>query len=32
MTTVAELLVQTPADIGVRQVFGLVGDALNPLS
>ncbi len=32
MTTVAELLVQTLADIGVRQVFGLVGDALNPLS
>ncbi len=32
MTTVAELLVQTLADIGVRQVFGVVGDALNPLS
>ena len=32
MTTVAELLVQTLNDIGVRQVFGLVGDALNPLS
>ena len=31
MTTVAELLVQTLNEIGVRQVFGLVGDALNPL-
>ncbi len=30
--TVAELLIQTLADIGVRQVFGVVGDALNPLS
>ncbi len=32
MPTVAELLVQTLADVGVRQVFGVVGDALNPLS
>ena len=32
MATVAELLVETLADIGVRQVFGVVGDALNPLS
>lgn len=32
MTTVAELLVHTLADIGVRQVFGVVGDALNPFS
>jgi pyruvate dehydrogenase (quinone) len=27
--TVAELLVETLADIGVTQVFGIVGDALN---
>ena len=32
MTTVAELLVETLADIGVRHVFGVVGDALNPFS
>jgi pyruvate dehydrogenase (quinone) len=32
MTNVAELLVQTLADIGVRQVFGIVGDALNPFT
>ena len=32
MTIVAELLVQTLAEIGVRQVFGVVGDAINPLS
>ncbi len=32
MMTVAELLVETLADIGVRQIFGVVGDALNPLS
>ncbi|WP_217430774.1 thiamine pyrophosphate-binding protein [Sphingomonas bacterium] len=31
-TTVAELLVKTLADIGVRQVFGIVGDALNPFT
>ncbi len=30
--TVAELLVQTLGDIGVRQIFGVVGDALNPFS
>ena len=31
-STVAELLVETLADIGVRQVFGIVGDALNPFT
>ncbi|HET9355829.1 MAG TPA: thiamine pyrophosphate-binding protein [Sphingomicrobium sp.] len=31
-TTVAELLVDTLAAIGVRQVFGVVGDALNPFT
>lgn len=30
--TVAELLVNTLADVGVRQVFGIVGDALNPFT
>jgi pyruvate dehydrogenase (quinone) len=30
--TVADLLVETLADIGVRQVFGIVGDALNPFT
>jgi pyruvate dehydrogenase (quinone)/pyruvate oxidase len=29
---VAELLVDTLAEIGVRQVFGVVGDALNPFT
>jgi pyruvate dehydrogenase (quinone)/pyruvate oxidase len=29
---VAELLVETLASIGVRQVFGIVGDALNPFT
>jgi pyruvate dehydrogenase (quinone) len=28
-STVAELLVDTLAEIGVTQVFGVVGDALN---
>lgn len=32
MTTVADLLVETLADIGVAQVFGIVGDALNPFT
>lgn len=32
MPTVAEQLVETLADIGVRQVFGIVGDALNPFT
>ncbi len=32
MTTVADLLVTTLADIGVGQVFGIVGDALNPFT
>lgn len=31
-STVAELLVQTLTDIGVRQIFGIVGDALNPFT
>ena len=30
--TVAELLVETLAAVGVRQVFGIVGDALNPFT
>ena len=30
--TVAELLVDTLAQIGVRQIFGIVGDALNPFT
>src|SRR6059058_3575104 len=30
--TVAELLVDTLAKIGVRQIFGIVGDALNPFT
>src|SRR6201992_4292588 len=30
--TVGELLVSTLADIGVVQVFGVVGDALNPFT
>lgn len=29
---VAELLVETLAAVGVRQVFGIVGDALNPFT
>ncbi len=29
---VAELLVDTLAEIGVRQIFGIVGDALNPFT
>ncbi len=32
MTTVAELLVATLAEHGVRQVWGVVGDALNPVT
>jgi pyruvate dehydrogenase (quinone) len=31
-TNVAELLVDTLARVGVRQLFGIVGDALNPLT
>ena len=31
-TTVAEMLVETLHRIGVRQIFGVVGDALNPLT
>ncbi|TVV73786.1 thiamine pyrophosphate-dependent enzyme [Sphingomonas solaris] len=30
--TVADSLVATLADLGVRQIFGVVGDALNPLT
>jgi thiamine pyrophosphate-dependent acetolactate synthase large subunit-like protein len=30
--TVAELLVDTSAEIGVQQIFGIVGDALNPFT
>jgi pyruvate dehydrogenase (quinone)/pyruvate oxidase len=30
--TVAELLVESLAAVGVRQVFGIVGDALNPFT
>ena len=32
MTTVAELLIQALADHGVTQVWGVVGDALNPVT
>jgi pyruvate dehydrogenase (quinone) len=32
MTTVADLLVDALADHGVRQVWGVVGDALNPVT
>jgi len=30
--TVAELLIATLYELGVRQIFGVVGDALNPLT
>ena len=32
MTTVAELLIKALADYGVTQVWGVVGDALNPVT
>ncbi len=32
MPTVAELIVQGIADLGVKQVWGVVGDALNPVT
>ena len=32
MTTVAELLIHSLAEHGVRQVWGVVGDALNPVT
>ena len=32
MTTVAELLIETLAEHGVTQVWGVVGDALNPVT
>lgn len=31
-STVAEMLVETLHNIGVRQIFGVVGDALNPFT
>ena len=30
--TVAEILVGTLEQIGVRHIFGLIGDSLNPLA
>ena len=32
MTTVAELLIEALAEHGVRSVWGVVGDALNPVT
>jgi len=32
MTTVAEVIVEGLADLGVRTVWGVVGDALNPVT
>ena len=32
MATVAETIVQAIADLGVRSVWGVVGDALNPIT
>ena len=32
MTTIAEQIVATLADLGVRHVWGVVGDALNPVT
>ena len=32
MTTVASTIVNGLADLGVRQVWGVVGDALNPIT
>jgi len=32
MTTVAELIIDALADHGVRSVWGVVGDALNPIT
>ncbi|MGZ4467220.1 MAG: thiamine pyrophosphate-binding protein, partial [Nocardioidaceae bacterium] len=32
MPTVAELLIESLAEYGVRSVFGVVGDALNPVT
>ena len=29
--TVAEVLVEVLEEIGVQQIFGLIGDSLNPL-
>ncbi|RXZ33364.1 pyruvate dehydrogenase [Oxalobacteraceae bacterium CAVE-383] len=31
-STIAEILVETLHEVGVRQIFGVVGDALNPLT
>lgn len=30
--TVADILVATLNQIGVKQIFGLIGDSLNPLA
>ena len=32
MTTVAELLIESLADYGIETVWGVVGDALNPVT
>ncbi len=32
MTTIADLLVESLAEHGVRTVWGVVGDALNPVT
>jgi len=32
MTTVAELLIESLADYGIKTVWGVVGDALNPVT
>ena len=32
MSTVAEVLVDTLDRIGVKQIFGLIGDSLNPIA
>ena len=32
MTTVAESIIEALAQAGIRQVWGVVGDALNPLT
>src|SRR5580698_4919021 len=32
MPTIAEMLISTLADLGVRNIWGVVGDALNPIT
>jgi pyruvate dehydrogenase (quinone) len=32
LTTVAELLIDSLAEYGVKSVWGVVGDALNPVT